>query len=87
MWEPHFPGLQGSDDVTHALLNDLKHLTLTVDTSTHIVKEITVNSDSNLIPTAQQGVNNVATVDTQEESVSHFFQEIDNELQHHSADE
>ena len=34
MWEPHFPGLQGSDDVTHALLNDLKHVTLTVDTST-----------------------------------------------------
>ena len=87
VWEPHFPGLQGSDDVTHALLNDLKHVTLTVDTSTRIVKEITVNSDTNLIPAAQQGVNNAATVDKQEDSVSHFFQDIDDDLQHCGADE
>ena len=87
VWEPHFPGLQGSDDVTHALLNDLKHATLTVDTCTRIVKEITVNSDTNLIPAAQQGVNNAATVDKQEESVSCFFQEIDDDLQHCGADE
>ena len=70
---PHLPRLHGSDDVTHALLNNLRSVTLTVDTGTHIIKEITVNSDTNLIPAAQQGANNVAIIDKQEESVSHFL--------------
>ena len=70
---PHLPILNGSDDVTHALLNNLRSVTLTVDTGTHIIKKITVHSDTNLIPAAQQGVNNVATIDKQEESVSHFL--------------
>ena len=74
VWEPHFPLLHGLDDVTHALLNDLRNVTFTFDTSTRIIKEITVNSDTNFMPPAQQDVNNVATVDKQEESVSHFFQ-------------
>ena len=87
VWEPHFPLLHGLDDVTHALLNDLRNVTFTVDTRTRIIKEITVNSDTNLMPAAQQDVNNVATVDKQEESVSHFFQEIDDDLQHCGADE
>ena len=57
MWEPHLQGLHELDDVTHALLNDLRNVTLTVDTSTRIIKEITVNSDSNLMSAAQKGVN------------------------------
>ena len=85
MWEPYLTGLHGSDHVTHALLND-RNVTLNVDTITRIVKEVTLNSGTNLMPAAQQGVNNVATGDKQEQSVSHFFQEIGDDVQHCGAD-
>ena len=84
---PTPPAVLDSKSLACLGLNDLKHVTLTVDTNTRVVKETTVNSDTNLIPAGQQGVNNAATVEKQEENVSHFFQEIDDDLQHCGADE
>ena len=54
---------------------------------TVFVKDPGLNTfeDTNLIPAAKQGVNNVATGDKQEQSVSHFFQEIGDDVQHCGA--
>ena len=38
------------------------------------------------MPAAQQCVNNVATVDKQEDNEFHFFQKIGDDLQHCGAD-
>ena len=40
VWEDILPNVNGSDNVTNALLNQLKDMTIVVDTSTRIIKEI-----------------------------------------------
>ena len=54
VWEDILPNVNGSDNVTNALLNQLKDMTIVVDTSTRIVKEIRLNEPEGNFPYAEE---------------------------------
>ena len=53
IWEDILPNVNGSD-VTNALLNQLKDMTIAVVTSTRIIKEIRLNEPEGNFPNAEE---------------------------------
>ena len=54
VWEDILPNVNGSDNVTNALLNQLKNMTIVVDTSTCIIKGIRLNEAEVNFPNAEE---------------------------------
>ena len=54
VWENILPNVNGSDNVTNALLNQLKDMTIVVGTSTCIIKEIRLNEPEGNFPNAEE---------------------------------
>ena len=54
VWEDILSNVNGSDNVKNALLNQLKNMTIVVDTSTRIIKEIRLNKPEGNFPIAEE---------------------------------
>ena len=54
VWEDILPNVNGSDNVTNALLNQLKDMTIVVNTSTRIMKEMRFNEPESNFPNAEE---------------------------------
>ena len=54
VWEDILSNVNGSANVTNALLNQLKDMTIVVDTSTRIIKEIRLNQPEGNFPDAEE---------------------------------